>query len=251
MYPILFSIGNIHFYSYGLFAGLALIAGSLFVFYLAQKEKLPAADLPQKTLLVILLAFAVGHGSYFFFYPEQFNHWYQIFYLNQGLTSFGGLLGGLLGLILFFKKKIWLWLDIFAITFLLGVFFWRLGCFLTGDHPQVYSTAWFAIDDQVPVVLLESLLGLIGFASAFLVYKKNVCKNGILFYLAMGYYGLVRLVIDHWRLDSKAFYDFSWGQLAGLGLVIFSVIAIIVSRRKLGLSGQIKSGGHPGKGDYD
>lgn len=231
MYPILFSIGSVNFYSYGFFVSLAFIAAYLAIYFLAKAKKLAIDFLFEKMIGVFLVGMIFGHLSYFFFYRDQFVYWSEIFYFWQGLTSFGGIFGGLLAIIWLFRKNFWQWADVFGIGFLIGVFFWRIGCFLTGDHPSAFSPAWMTIKGEVPVPLFESLLGLLGAGIAYLIDQKKFFKTGYLFWLVIGYYGLVRLIVDSWRIDPMI-GELRWGQFIGLGLVIIAVIGIIVTQRR-------------------
>lgn len=230
MYPILFSIGSINFYSYGLFISIAFIATYFMVEYLAKRKKLPTSDLFEKMVAILLSGIIIGHVSYFICYRDQFLNWYEIFYLWAGLTSFGGILGGVAAMIWVFRKNFYAWADTIAVAFLFGVFFWRIGCTLAGDHPCLYSGAWYAINHQIPVPLMESLLGLIGGVVFLGLYLKKIFKDGFLFWLAIAYYGLVRLIIDQWRIDPTIF-GLNYGQAVGIVCIIIAIVGIILGKK--------------------
>ena len=108
MYPILFSIGKINFYSYGFFASLAFIAGYLVIYQLFKKDGHKTDDLVDKCLLIFIAAVLVSRLAFYLVYHDQFNHWYELFYIWQGgMISFGGLLGGLISYGYFYKKNLW------------------------------------------------------------------------------------------------------------------------------------------------
>lgn len=231
MYPILFSLGPIHFYSYGFFASLAFIAAFLIIYRLSARAEMGPSGLLEKLIIVLVSGLVVGHFSYFFLYQEQFSHWYEIFYLAKGLTSFGGILGGLLAIIIIFRRDLQRWMDITAIGFLTGVFFWRVGCFLTGDHPTISEPKWLTIFGSVPVPIFEAIFGLIGAAVLYLIYQKKILSPGMIALITIGYYGLIRLLVDTWRIDIMV-GDWRIGQIIGVGLVILAVMGIIVLKIK-------------------
>lgn len=227
MSPILFSFGKIHFYSYGFFASLAFIAGYLVVYKLFPFQGKKPADLLDKCLMVFLLAIIVSRLSYFILYHQQFDPWWEVFYIWQGgLTSYGGFVGGLLAYSWYFRKNLRTNLDILAIAFLAGLFWWRIGCTLSGDHPTLASQAWYAINGHLPVPLWESLSGLAGFLLTLGLYKRAILQAGYIFALVVIYYGLIRLVIDHWRIDPMI-GSLTTGQFSGIIMAILGIIALL------------------------
>lgn len=226
MHPILFSLGKIHFYSFGFFASLAFIAGFLIIQYSFKKLGKKTENLIDKLLVVFLIAILTARVSYFVIYYNQFDYWWEIFYFwRGGMISYGGLIGGLIAYAGIFRKNLRANLDILAIAFLLGLFFWRIGCTLAGDHPTLNSNAWFAINQYIPVTLFESISGLIGFFIAWIIVSKKILKNGYLFNLVIIYYGLIRFIIDRWRIDPML-GNFSTGQISGIIMIVLGTIAI-------------------------
>lgn len=226
MQPILFSLGKIHFYSYGFFASLAFITGFLIIEYFFRKRGKKTENLIDKLLVVFLIAILAARVSYFAVYYNQFNHWWEIFYFWQdGLISYGGLIGGLVTYAWIFRKNLRSNLDILAMAFLMGLFFWRIGCTLAGDHLTLISNDWFAINQHIPVTLFESISGLIGFFMAWIIVSKKILKNGYLFNFVIIYYGLIRFIIDQWRVDPMI-GKFTTGQISGIVMIILGIIVI-------------------------
>lgn len=227
MHPILFSIYKLNFYSYGLFAAISLIAAYFMMKYLAQKRKLPTDKLLDNVLWVFAMGVILARIVYFIVYYNQFQSFWQLFYIWQGgLVSFGGIIGGLIAFVFLFRKNLLKWLDILAVSFLLGLFFWRIGCTLAGDHPAIYSNLWFAINHQIPITIFESIAGLLGFLIAYYFFNRKII-TGIIFFATIGYYGLIRIIIDQWRLENTIIYNLHWGQIMGIIMLIVSTLAII------------------------
>lgn len=228
MYPILLSIYGINFYTYGFFASLSFIAGWLVLSLLAKHEKLTDQQLFDKIFWVIIAALLGARLSYLLIYWQQFDHWWQFFYVGHGgLTSYGGMFGALIIFILLFKNNLWKWLDTLALSFLLGLFFWRIGCTLISDHPAQASSWWWAINGQIPVIFLESLSGLLGFFIFLWLKNKFSLKPGWIFWLVFSYYGLVRMLVDHWRIDPNIIFNLHLGQIIGFLMLVTGLLAII------------------------
>lgn len=229
MRPILFSIFGLNIYSYGFFAALAFIAVYLVMKQIYQKEKISAEDLLEKLFWVFIGGLVLARISYFIIYWQQFDHWWQILYLWQGgLISFGGIIGSLIVFNRLFKDDFKKNLDRLALSFWLGLFFWRIGCTLTGEHETVASSSWFSLDGKAPIIALESLIGLINFVIFYWIYKKKWLQTGYLFYLTIAFYGLIRLIIDAWRVDDVVF-GVKTGQFTGLVMLVFGLVVIIGS----------------------
>jgi phosphatidylglycerol:prolipoprotein diacylglycerol transferase len=227
MYPILFSLGKISFYSYGFFVSIAFLA-SFIIIYQLNNKKITAENLIDKLFIVLVAGIIGARLVYVALYPEFISHWWQALYFWQGgLVSYGGIFGGLLAYIFIFKKDLCKNLDILSVGFLIGLFFWRIGCTLAGDHPTMFSHSWFSINGTIPVPLFESLSGLIGFILASIFYKKKILASGILFFITFFYYGLIRFIIDRWRID-EYIGNYTIGQITGLIIMIVSTVSLII-----------------------
>lgn len=231
MYSILFSFGKINIYTHGLLIALGAIFGGAIIFYLAKRENL------QRRYLFDLLVYSLFGGIigarilYVILYYYQFDNWHEMFLVwHGGLTSFGGLLFGLLTAALILRKrhqKVFEWFDIGIIGLLLGWTFGRVGCLLSGDVPGVISNSKIAIWGQIPVSLFEGIWSLV--VAGFLFYlslsqKEFVQKrpNGFVFFIGLALYFLGRFIVDFWR-NEPIFFLIRGGQIASLVLFIITV----------------------------
>jgi len=238
LYPILFSIGKVNFYSYGLMAGLAFLATSLVITYYAKKEKLFFDELFDRLVICFIAALLIARLSYFIVYFNQFEHWYDFFTIWEvGMISYGGILGAFVSYAILFRKNMWQWLDYLAIAYLLGLFFWRIGCFLAGDHPQVAYNGFLAIKGEFPAILIESLSGLIGFIIISQAYKKLKIIHGLTFFVVILYYGIIRIIVDQFRLDPML-WGLRTGQIVGIAFAVMGIIGIIMLALKRRKNGQ-------------
>lgn len=232
MYPILFSIKGVNFYSYGFFVSIAFLVTYVMFYHLFKIRNLKTNYLFEKMFLIFLFGVIGARISYFLLYYRQFNAWYDIFKIWEGgMTSFGGIVFGFLTFLYLFKKNIWLVLDSSIVAFLAGATVWRVGCFLTGDHPGIFSTAWYSINYEAPAILFELILSFIGFLISYFLFRKNILKTGYLFFIFWCWYGIERIFVDNFRAD-PLYYSLRGGQIAGIVMLIFGLIGIIILKLK-------------------
>ena len=234
MYPILFSIGNVNFYTHGLLIAIGSLVGGLVIFYIAKKEQLTTNFLFDLLIFSLFAGVIGARITYVILYYYQVRNWHDMFLIwYGGLVSFGGIIAGFLvaGLILKNKKQnILRWFDIGIIGLLLGWAFGRIGCLLSGDVLGITSVARIAIWGRVPVTLFESIWSVILAGSLFLLlrYRHKLLQNwgnGIIFYLGLGGYALGRFVIDFFREES-VLYILKSGQITSLILLIIIIFII-------------------------
>ena len=134
MHPILFQIGEVSIYSYGVMISLALLVAALALFREAPREGIN----PDHVLEAIIVAAIAGlAGARLLYVALNFSSFsgrlLEIFFARfEGLSFYGAFIGGVLGLLLwvrwrkvdFFKMA-----DLFAPYLALGYAFGRVGCF--------------------------------------------------------------------------------------------------------------------------
>ena len=140
MHPVLFHLGNLTFYSFGLMAALALLVpGFALVWPLLRCQRVRIAD--ELTLEVIL---AAGFGGFIgarVYYLIQ--HWSAVksdlwrhLFTGAGFTWYGGLMGGFIAVALvtrWRKVPLGLMANCVAPAIALGYAIGRIGCQLAGD----------------------------------------------------------------------------------------------------------------------
>jgi len=237
MYPILFSLGRINFYTHGIFIALGALLGGGIIYYLAKKEKLPTTFLID-ILIYSLLAGLIGERlAYVVTYYYHFGNWQEMF-LPQfgGLVSFGGILFGFLvaGMLLWRRRKnILKWFDIGIIGLLVGWTIGKIGCLLSGDTPGISYVGKIAIGGQLPVALFEAIWCVLvaGLLFSLIIKRKNILArlpDGFLFLSGLFGYFLGSFILDFWRQDtipSMIFWHLKAGQWASivvlLGILFF------------------------------
>ncbi len=161
-----------------------------------------------------------------------------------GLVSFGGLLGGLAGAMIFLqvkKQPVLRWLDGGMLYILLGWAIGRIGDLVSwGEIGSPTSLPWGMIVNgdlpRHPAQLYETLLLLIGFiAIRFLHHKGYLHKTGTLFGVALAFYGFNRFMIELVRDYPNSEYLFSYNnfaQLASAALFVFGFLVYLVSKKR-------------------
>ena len=140
MHPVLFHIGSLTLYSFGLMAALALLVpGLALVWPLLRRQQVRIAD--ELTLETILAAGLGGFAGARIYFLIQ--HWGAIksdFWGNlfggSGFTWYGGLIGGFIAVVLvtrWRKVPLDLMANCVAPAIALGYAIGRIGCQLAGD----------------------------------------------------------------------------------------------------------------------
>lgn len=242
MYPILWSFGKINIYSHGLLMALGAIIGGVILYYLARKKNLPTNFILDLIVLGMVGGLIGARLLYFWLYLNQFEHWYEIFFVWWGgLVSFGGLGAALLVAAIYLKNKrqsVWQWFDLGIIGILVGWAIGRIGCFLAGDVVGILTHSGLAVGGRWPIPLFESawclLIGMACFI--LLIQKKWLIQPGLIFNIGLGLYGLGRFIIDFLKEENTLFWQLKFSQVGDLLIVALAIIFIfiIIKRGSLG-----------------
>lgn len=234
MYPILFSIGNVHFYTHGFFVALGILLGAFLVEYLAKKEKLETKNFFDNIVYVILIGLVGARLTYAVLYFNELTSFWQIFAIWQGgMVSYGGFLFGFLAFLYFFresKDEFIEWLDLGILGLMLGLGIGRIGCFLNGDSGGVASSSFLAIRGFFPTQLLESIWCFILVVFGYVLWRKSK-KPGLVFPVILGLYGLGRFLIDFSRQETTVFWHLKSGQIADIVLIVVAFIVYLLFKK--------------------
>jgi phosphatidylglycerol:prolipoprotein diacylglycerol transferase len=124
----------------------------------------------------------------------------------DGLSSFGGFIGGALGAVLWRLKQrvaILPYADLVASGLPLGWVFGRAGCAVVHDHPGLASDAWYAVafpsGGRLDLGLIEMALT-VPLAIAFLVMQRRAWPWGFFLAVLCCAYAPVRFALDFLRI---------------------------------------------------
>jgi len=245
MYPVLFKIGNITLYTYGLFVGLGFLA-ALFVANRRAEKIGIKTELISDLFFCILISSLLGARLFYVILniPEFAHDPMEIFKIwNGGLVFYGGFLVAMVAAFVFVKKKgltLWSIADILAPPIALGHAIGRMGCFFAGCcHGRECHLPW-AIEFKNPDSLAPlgiplhptQLYDVVSNFSIFLVLilmDKRKKFNGQIFWLYILLYGLMRSFIEMFRGDFRGnFFMETLSVSQTIGIVMSCVAGIML-----------------------
>jgi len=237
MYPILGSFGVVNIYSHGLMMALGVIVGGSIVYFLARKQKLAQKIVFDLVIFSVVGGLVGARLAYFWLYYNQFNVWYEVFFVWQGgLVSFGGLIGGIVLAFLYLKQKrqnIWAWLDIGVIGLLIGWAIGRVGCFLSGDILGLIASNWLSVWGRWPIALLEGVWCLVAAGICWFAFARlRGWRPGMVFWSGLGLYGLGRLAVDFLKDEPVLLWQLKPGQIGAILTIIFALVMVFVLIKK-------------------
>jgi phosphatidylglycerol:prolipoprotein diacylglycerol transferase len=217
------TLGPFTLQAFGIFAALGVYAGVALVVREAQRHGVDPQPVSDWAVWGVASGVVFGHLVHLFLYhPEELRDWHRILAFWEGLSSFGGLLGGVLSVIVFFRRRPIRFAD-YADSFALGIApGWgiaRIGCFVIHDHPGVKTT--FPLAVNFPPSALATLgfsgqrhdLGLYDslalFAMAIVLHlldRRGILRGRLLALLAL-MYGTTRFLFDFLRASDVPYAD--------------------------------------------
>lgn len=198
---------------------------------------------------VVGAGFVIGHVfDTLAYFPERVveDPW-SLLRLWEGLSSFGGFLGALVGALL------WKWrhrvpmlpyADVVAGVFPVGWSFGRAGCAVAHDHPGIRSELWLAVrypdGGRFDLGLLEMLLTL-PLLVAFLVLRRKPRPWGFYLGVLTLAYAPPRFALDFLRVRQGPIADARYGALTPAQWACFALLAVggWLLWRALGRAGEL------------
>ncbi|MCS7170968.1 MAG: prolipoprotein diacylglyceryl transferase, partial [Aquificaceae bacterium] len=206
-------------------------------------------------LLALFMGIVVGRLSYVVEHPEQLGGLKDILAIwNGGMTFFGGLLGGVIGVLiglLRYRMPFWKTADMAVVALSIAHGVGRLGCASAGccygkpfsvdgnTLPGVHFSDQFPFFYLVfppgavappymplyPTQLMEFIGLLIVFVLLLIIYKRKPF-DGLVFTFYMFLYGSLRFVLEFFRgvTPPIASLGLTWNQLIALSMVFLSVL---------------------------
>jgi phosphatidylglycerol:prolipoprotein diacylglycerol transferase len=179
-----------------------------------------------------------------FYYPERLaQDPLSLLRFWDGVSSFGGMLGGLAGLAFVMQQRGMSaraqlrFVDclIYALPFTLAV--GRAGCALLHDHPGVSSSHWLAVafpdGPRFDLGLLECLYAA-ALAACFAWLARQPRPDGFFTGLFFAAYGPARFALDSLRVSEARYFGWTPGQylsLVAAGVGLWTLFVALRSRR--------------------
>lgn len=252
MNPVAFNIGNFEIRWYGILIVLGIFIGMFIAYYNSNKLNLDFEKIIDGFLVAFPCAIVGARAYYVFFEFDNFkNNIWSIFNLRTGgLAIHGGLIGALIGTIIYCKfKKIEMmkYLDVVAPSLILAQAIGRWGNFMNGEaHGDVVSYEFISkfpefiqkgmyLDGHYynPTFLYESMWNLIIFLILMIIlHKKKSNENGVVIAIYAVLYSVGRLFIESLRTDSLMIGNIRIAQFMSILGVIIGITYIIYVKSK-------------------
>jgi phosphatidylglycerol:prolipoprotein diacylglycerol transferase len=135
---------------FGPLVAVGVLLGRSLLLKRAIKNGLPKSEVFFLINATLFFGFTLSHVfSVLFYDPSRIARegWSTLFRFWDGISSFGGFIGGTVGVAVYclrYKRPFLLVTDLCLEALALGWVFGRLGCTLLFDHPGQLSDAWFA-----------------------------------------------------------------------------------------------------------
>ena len=232
---------------YGLLIALAILVGTLLC-VLEEKQRNLGKDTGLDVVLYAVPAALIGARIYYVVFA-----WYlfkedpisALYIWEGGLALYGGVIGGVLGLIFLARKRnmsLWLLTDIAAPSMLLGQAIGRWGNYFNAEaHGSIVQSSALKL---FPIAVslngtwyyatffYESIWNLLGFAFLYL-NRRKFSTRGAAGELTLWYflcYSSGRMLIEMMRTDSLMLLNMRVSQLLSVVLFMFAGILLGIRR---------------------
>jgi phosphatidylglycerol:prolipoprotein diacylglycerol transferase len=248
---IALEIGPLKVAWYGIFISLAVIA-AVAVASLEAKRRGHSTDHLLNMLLLVLPLGIIGARVYHVI--DQWGFYSQnpgLIIGGRGLGIFGAVIGGAVGLIVYTKWKrlsTLTWLDICAPGLIIAQAIGRWGNFFNQElygYPTdlpwgvyidpAHRIAGFEMYEHFhPLFLYESALNLVGFALLLITARKfgKRLLPGELFVGYVVYYGVVRFVLEGFKIDVWQLGGVPTARWLTLIAIIVAITLTVIRRRR-------------------
>lgn len=226
-------IGPLTLYVWGLFVGLGILLGMLLAGYFAKEKGQKVQVLQDSVVAGTILGIIGARLFYVLFYNPQLiltAPLETVAIWDGGMSIFGGLAGGLMGCVYILRKnkvKVFDYIETMIMALPLGLGVGRLGCFFIHDHPGTITNFFLGIQYPDGLVrhdhgLYLALNGLV-LAAVFAVLKKKDYKGSYSGFFLI-WYGIIRFLLDFWRVNEVVFLGLKPGQYFALAFIIAGII---------------------------
>ena len=247
--PVLLRLGIFEIRWYGLFFVLGFVAAYFMIQHLAKIKKLHLTKDDVSDYLVHLALGAIIGSRLVYVLVYNFAFYkanpLEVFALWRGGLSFhGGLLGSLIAIYIFAKKKnigFWTLADITAIPLAFGLFLGRIGNFINGElYGRVTSLPWGvkfqgAEGFRHPSQLYESAKNLFIFVSLWSIRKKELPQGSYAMFFIVAY-AVLRFMVEFFREPDPQLgfiaFGLTMGQILNLVMLAVGLCILLYLRKK-------------------
>jgi phosphatidylglycerol:prolipoprotein diacylglycerol transferase len=259
--PPALNLGFTQLEPFGILTAVGLLLGTYLIARAAKLEGKDPRPVQDFVVWALVGGVIVGHLMHLFLYhPEELGkHPWQILRVWDGLSSTGGMLGGTLAVLLFFKwkgLKARNYMDAIALGITPGWAVARLGCFLVHDHPGAPTTFPLAVNFPADVLpggprhdlgLYEAFV-LLGITAVIWTLRSKGSLRGALLPFTVLVYGFFRFWLDFLRATDLSYVDARYlgltpAQYVAIGFMLFGSITLVLRMKGRGVAAAQPQGG--------
>lgn len=237
-------LGPLTLEPFGIFAAAGVYLGTVIISRQARRQKLDSRPLVDFAFWGVLAGVVMGHLVHLFLYhPEELSQGsMRILRVWDGLSSFGGLFGGILAAMVYFRVKgipFHRYSDVLAVGLAPGWAVARVGCFVVHDHPGIRSDFFLAVaypgGGRHDLGLYDALfLGTLALV-LWLLARRKLLEGRLMGLLAL-VYGMARFGFDFLRATDMPYVDKRYAGLTpaqyGCFLLVGYGLYQLLSRRR-------------------
>ncbi len=225
------SLGPITIQSFGVLSALGILAA---VELASRADRQLGNDprvIPDFAVAGVITGVVFGHLAHLFFYhPEELSDPWRIVKFWEGLSSMGGLFGGILAAVVFFRlRKVPFrrHADAFALGIAPGWAIARVGCFTVHDHPGVHTSFPLAVrfpdGPRHDLGLYEAIVLFAIGALVWALHRRGLLRGRLLAVVGL-LYGIARFLLDFLRASDVPYAD---ARHAGLTFAQYFAVALV------------------------
>jgi phosphatidylglycerol:prolipoprotein diacylglycerol transferase len=266
MIPVLFHLGPLTVYSYGLMMALGFLAAD----YVIRLECIRRGLDPEYSSSIVIAAAVAGLvGSRIYAILDDLPTYLAdpktMIFSGSGFVFYGGMIGGLIGAYLvsrWYRIGLGVTMDMCGPALAIGQAIGRIGCQLSGDgdwglpstvpwamsYPKAIvgwnSDTVLKLDDHYrlvsgyfpgvrvhPAPIYETILYVGVFTILWSMRKTSHPAGRIMYwYLLLG--GAARFIVEFWRINPRVFNVLSEAQLIAIGMMLIGGVGLILTREK-------------------
>lgn len=259
MHPVLFELGPLTIYFYGVLVALAFVCASIWAVYRANLVGENGDLYLQAIIWIVIAGFVGGRLMYVVYFPEYYmENPLKILTDRGGLVWYGGLLLASLTAIGFAKWKrlsLFRYGDILSAPTALGLAIGRVGCFMTGccygslcklpwavTFPAGHATHPHPVH---PTQLYETMALLVFIGGLEWVWRRHrVATPGLTMGLFFMGIGVIRFVLEFFRGEAVFWVAdvLSASQVMSLvGILVGIGVTVAALRRQSRQSAELSS----------
>ena len=237
MHPILFKIGPIVIYTYGLFAFLGVVLGSMVAFQEAKKQGIAKETFSNIIFWVVVTGFLGAKLLYILIEFENFTK-YPLEMVRSGFVFYGGVIVGVSSLYMLAKKYALPFLklaDTIVVGVPLGHAFGRIGCFFYGCCYGKQTDSFLGVifppsspagvfgAKIIPTQIISAFFLFLIFLLILFVKKRKKFQGQLLIFYIITY-GIFRFIIEFFRGDPRGqFFMLSTSQWISIFFIFLGI----------------------------